>query len=307
MEKKRRSFKSLLSVLFFPIVLLGVGLFFCCRSQGFNAERIASKLTHNEKWGIPPLNQEEKECFVKNVFSQPFYYLGSGEQCYAFLSEDKQFVLKFFKMHQLLPKDWLNDFPFSLFENYRFNNVEKRQQLIEEVFSSIKVTYDELQEEAALLFIHLNKTRDLKTKVTLYDKEGRKYLIDLDTKEFFLQRKALRIYEHLVNLMKNGEEERVHLPIRSLLKLIMSRCEKGLSDLDIGVRNNYGFIGDEAVLIDCGSLVPDDSIKQPHQYQREVLRIAEAMDHWAQQHYPDLIPIIEEEAHVAINSILEKE
>lgn len=306
MKKKQKSSKSLFLVMMFPLVILGIGLAFCCRTQGFNIEKISSKLTYNEMWGVPPLNQEEIQCFVTNVFSQPFYYLGSGEQCYVFQSEDGQFVLKFFKMHQLLPKDWLNDFPFSLLENYRFNNVEKRKQLINEVFSSIKSCYDNLQDESGLLFIHLNKTRDLRTKATLHDKSGKKYLVDLDSKEFFLQRKAVRIYDHLVKLMKQGEEERVHRSIRSLLKVVVARCEQGLADLDIGVRNNYGFIEDEAMIIDCGSLVPDDAIAQPHHYQREVLRIAEAMDHWAQTHYPELVPIIQDEAHFAINSILEK-
>ncbi len=306
MKEKQKSNKSLFLVILFPLVILGIGLTYCCRWQGFNVEKISSKLTYNEMWSVPPLNQEEIHYFVTNVFSQPFYYLGSGEQCYVFQSEDGQFVLKFFKMHRLLPKDWLNDFPFSLLENYCFNNVEKRKQLIHEVFSSIKASYNYLQDKTGLLFIHLNKTRDLKVKATLFDKRGKKYLVDLDSKEFFLQRKAVRIYDYLVNLMKQGEEERVHICIRSLFQIVIARCEEGFVDLDIGVRNNYGFIEDKPVIIDCGSLVPDDAIKQPHHYQREILRIAEAMDHWAQTHYTELVPIIQDEAHFAINCILEK-
>lgn len=306
MKKKRKSYKLLFLVVLFPLLLMGAGFMLCCRTQGFNVEKISSKLTYNEAWGIPPLNQEEASCFVENVFSQPFYYLGAGEQCYAFCSEDGNFVLKFFKMHQLLPKDWLNDFPFSLFENYRFNHVEKRKQLIHEVFSSIKASYDYLQEETGLLFIHLNKTRDLKKRVTLFDKDGKKFLVDLDTKEFFLQKKAVKVYDHLSFLIQNGLEERVHLCIRSLLQVIVARCEQGFADLDIGVRHNYGFIDDRPMIIDCGSLIPDEEIKQPHHYQREVLRVAEAMDHWAQVHRPELIPIIQDEAHFAINAILER-
>lgn len=289
----------------FPMIL-GIGLTFFFRCQGFNVKKISSKLTYNEMWGFPPLNQKEINWFVTNVFSQSYYYLGAGEQCYVFQSEDGQFVLKFFKMHQLVPKDWLNDFPFSLLENYRFNNVEKRKQLIHKVFSSIKASYEDLQDETGLLFIHLNKTRDLKVKVTLFDKGGKKYLVDLDAKEFFVQKKAVRIYDHLVNLMKQGEEDRVHNCIRSLFQVVIARCKKEFADLNIGVRNHYGFIEDEAVIIDCGSLVPDDAMKQPHHVQREVLRIAEAMDHWAQTHYTELVPIIQDEAPFAINSILEK-
>lgn len=306
MKEASSRYRMLLSIIAFPLLVMGIGFLFFCRSQGFNVEKISSKLTYNEAWGVPPLNPEETDCFVKNVFSQPYYYLGAGEQCYAFQSEDGQLVLKFFKMHRLLPKDWLNDFPFSLFENYRFNNVEKRKQLIHEVFSSIKAAYDHLQDETGLLFIHLNKTRNLKTKLTLYNKEGKKFLVDLDSKEFFLQKKASKVYPHLVELIKKGEDERVHLCIRSLLQLVVARCERGYTDLDIGVRNNYGFIDDQAVIIDCGSLVPDESISHPHHYQREVLRVAEAMDHWAQTHCQELSPIIQDEAHYAISAILDK-
>lgn len=291
----------------FPLIVLGIGLIFCCSSQGFNVEKISSKLPYDESWGVPPLTQDEITCFVNHVFSQPFYYLGSGGHCYAFQSEDGQYVLKFFKMHQLLPKDWLNDFPFSLLESYRFDNVEKRQQLIRRAFSSIKASYDILQEETGILFIHLNKTRELKTKTTLYDKVGKKYVVDLDSKEFFLQKKAVKIYDHLIDLMRKGKEDRVHRCIRSLLNTVVARCEQGFADLDIGVRNNYGFVGDQAIIIDCGSLVPDEAIKQPYQYQREVLRIAEAIDHWAAHHLPELVPIIQSEAQLAISSLLEKE
>ncbi|MBI3236529.1 MAG: hypothetical protein HYZ48_02305, partial [Chlamydiales bacterium] len=263
----------------------------------------SSKLTYNEAWGTPPLNQEEVRCFVDHVFSQPFYYLGSGEQCYVFQSEDKQVVLKFFKMHQLLPKEWLNRFPFSLFNTYHFNHVERRKQLIREVFSSIKTSYDHLQEETGLLFIHLNKTRDLKKKATLYDKRGKKYLVDLDSKEFFLQRSAVKVYDHLVALMEEKEIDRVYSCIRSLFELVIARCKSGMADLDIGIRNNYGFIDDQAMIIDCGSLVPEELIKQPHYYQREVFRVAEAMNHWAQTHYLELVPIIQDELYDVIQSL----
>ena len=303
-KKKYNAQRSFFFLVFAPLFLMGLGLFFFLRNPGFNIQKISSKLTYNEAWGIPPLNQDEAKCLVDHVFSQPFHYLGSGDQCYVFQSEDQQFVLKFFKMHHLLPQEWLNRFPFSLFDNYRFNHVEKRKQLIQEVFSSIKNSYDLLQEETGLLFIHLNKTRDLKKKATLYDREGKKYLVDLDSKEFFLQKSAFKVYDHLIALMEKREFERVHNCIRSLFEVVIARCKLGLVDLDIGVRNNYGFIDDTAIIIDCGSLVQDELIKQPHYYQREIFRIAEAMDHWAQTHYLELIPIVQDELHRVIQSIL---
>ena len=109
-----------------------------------------------------------------------------------------------------------------------------------------------------------------------------------------------------MELMQKGEEELVHRCIRSLFRVVATRCERGFTDLDIGVRNNYGFVGNEAIIIDCGSLVPDDIVAQPHHYQREILRIAEAMDHWAHSHYEELAPIIQDEVHRVISAILDQ-
>jgi hypothetical protein len=307
MKKKVKSSKLLFLIIFFPLVVMAVGFSLFCNNPGFNVQKISSKLVYNDNWGTPPLNADEVSYFVKNTFSQPFYYLGSGEQCYAFQSEDGRFVLKFFKMHQLLPKEWLNSFPFFLFESYRFNHVEKKKQLIKQVFTSIKISYDRLRSQTGILFVHLNKTRDFKTKVTLFDKAGKKYLVDLDSKEFLLQKRVVKIYDHLVALMKQEEEERVHQCIRSLFKVVIDRCKQGLADLDIGVRNNYGFLGDDAIIIDCGGFILDDAMKQPHLYEREILRIAEAMDHWARSHCMELIPIIHDEAHLATRSIFESQ
>ncbi|MBS0607499.1 MAG: hypothetical protein JSR57_11165, partial [Verrucomicrobia bacterium] len=53
MKKKQKSSKSLFLVMMLPLVILGAGLAFCCRTQGFNIEKISSKLTYNEMWGVP--------------------------------------------------------------------------------------------------------------------------------------------------------------------------------------------------------------------------------------------------------------
>ena len=174
MQKKTKILLQTLSVALFPLLLLAVGLSFCCRHRGFSVDKITSKLFYEEDWEIEPLSQKEQEFLQQDVFGQTFYYLGAGLQWYAFVSEDQKYVLKFFKMHHLMPKDWLNNFPFSLFENYRFKHVDKKKQLLEVIFNSVKFSYDHIKRETGLIYVHLNKTHLLKQKIHLIDQSGKK-------------------------------------------------------------------------------------------------------------------------------------
>ena len=83
-------------VVCFPLLLLAIGLFLCIDKSGFNKERMSSKLEYNDAWETQPLLQTEKELLINGVFSQPFYYVSSGLRTYVFVSEDRQYVMKFF-------------------------------------------------------------------------------------------------------------------------------------------------------------------------------------------------------------------
>src|ERR1700690_2519160 len=111
MRKKKVNIVFLLCLSGFPLLLMGGGLFFCCRTTGFSLDKIASHLSYNPEWEVEALTERQREVLVQKVFSQAYYYLASGNQCYAFISEDRQYVLKFFKMQNLFPKGWLNSFP----------------------------------------------------------------------------------------------------------------------------------------------------------------------------------------------------
>ncbi len=302
MQTKYHTFIKTFSVILIPLIILTLGFPFCFRPRGFTPEKIASPLGYREMWEVEELSQSEEQVLSHEVFSQPYYYLDGGQQCYAFVSEDQRYVLKFFKMHHLLPKTWLNHFPFSLFESYRFNHVDKKIQFLEMTFNSFKLAYEQLKSETGLIYIHLNKTRHLKQQVPLIGRFGERYEIDLDSTEFVVQRKADHLFPHLLELMEKGEDQRAHQCIQSLLRVVASRCRSKFSDQGIGIRHNYGFINDQAVIIDCGQFVPDESLVYPHNYQREILRVTGAIDHWAQSQCIELIPIIQQEAQLWIQT-----
>ncbi|MBS0620747.1 MAG: hypothetical protein JSS61_04740 [Verrucomicrobia bacterium] len=285
-----------------PILLLSGGLFFCCHSPGFNLGKISSTMGYREEWEIPPLSHEESEILTQKVFPQVFYYMAAGNQCYAFISEDRQYVLKFFKMQNLLPKSWSKRFPFSLFHG---DKAEASKELLSDrVFTSYKDAYENLRAETGLLFLHFNKTRSLRSQVTLIDSKGRRYRIDLDGFEFVVQRRAQKVYDRLAELCAAGMLEDARDAVHSFFHLFASRCEKGFASEHLSLRNNFGFIGNRAMQIDCSFLTPDSSMKYPSNFREEIMKVAEKLDSWASAYYPELSVIIQQEAQEVINHAL---
>ncbi len=301
MKKNKYSILFLILLATFPLLLMGGGLFFCCRSSGFSIDKITSRLTYNAVWEIEAITERQRELLVQKVFPQTYYYLAAGNQCYAFISEDRQYVLKFFKMQSLFPKGWLNSFPLSLLQHLGFKHETSNQLFSERIFASYKDAYETLRDETGLLYIHLNKTREFKSRVNLIDSKGRKYRVDLDSMEFVVQKKATKIYDHLEELLDQSKYEDLRASIRSFLQLIALRCEKGFVDHDLSIRNNFGFVDNTAIQFDCATLTRDSSMKFPMNFRKEVLEAAERLDIWARENFPEITLFIQEEAQRLIN------
>src|SRR5690348_12557384 len=144
MRKKKVSILFLLCLCSFPLLLMGGGLFFCCRTTGFSLNKIVSRLSFNPEWEVEPLTERQRELLVEKVFPQTYYYLAAGNQCYAFISEDRQYVLKFFKMHRLFPKRWLNSLPVFLLQRFEFKHETSNRLFSERIFASYKDAYEKL-------------------------------------------------------------------------------------------------------------------------------------------------------------------
>lgn len=304
MKKKRSSILFLIFLCVFPLFLLGSGLFFTCRSSGFGIDKISSRLPYNQTWEIEAITDKQRELLVQKIFPQTYYYLASGNQCYAFVSEDRQYVLKFFKMQHLFPKGWLNSFPLCLLQYLGFKHEPSNQLFSERIFASYKDAYETLREETGLIYIHFNKTQEFKSKVNLVDYKGNKFLVDLDSFEFIVQKKATKIYEHLESLLASDNDEDLRVCIRSFLQLIALRCEKGFVDHDLSMRNNFGYVGNTAIQFDCATLSRDASMRYPMNFRKEVLEAAERLDQWARENYPEITLFIQEEAQNLINQSL---
>ncbi|MCB1084591.1 MAG: hypothetical protein KDK60_00655, partial [Chlamydiia bacterium] len=64
---------------------------------GFSPAAITSSLQPRPEWNITHEASDIAETL--QALKQPYHYLGKGSQSFVFLSEDKKYVIKFFK-HQ---------------------------------------------------------------------------------------------------------------------------------------------------------------------------------------------------------------
>ena len=301
MRKKKGNILFLFCLCGFPLLLMGGGIFFCCHTSGFSLDKITSHLSYNPEWEIESPFEGLKELLIQHVFPQTYYYLASGNQCYAFISEDRKYVLKFFKMQNLFPKGWLNSLPLFLLQRFGFKHDMGNRLFSERIFASYKDAYESLRNETGLLYIHLNKNREFKSKVTLIDYKGKKTILDLDTIEFVVQERAQKIYDRFHQLIYDKKTEDLKACIRSFLQLIAMRCEKGFVEHNLSIRNNFGFIENKAIQFDCATLTRDSSMKYPLNFRQEVMEAAERLDQWARDNYPDITLFIQEEAQHIIN------
>lgn len=227
---------------------------------GFSTAKISSNLSYNVRWAAEEPQLEELE----QIFSQPYSYLKSGTQSYAFVSQDGKYVMKFFRFNHLSHHWW---------DIMRPEKVKKKQENLEKLFGAYKLAYECMKDDAGLLYVHLNKTSHLKRKIEVKDKHGRLFWIDLDQTSFCVQEKAELIFDHLKKILERGDREALQGAIQEMKNLIARRHQKGISDDDHAVTNNFGFVGDRAIQIDIGRLYQDSMSNDEE-------RIAQRLDQW---------------------------
>lgn len=266
------------------------------RTDGFTLAKITSSLSFNPHWVTPSLELEEQRQLAA-ALDQEYTYLGAGGQCFAFVSADDKYVIKFFKFFRR-KAPFYADFPMpSSLKQKVEQKVKKRQEKLERDFRSYKLAIEDLKDDTGLIFAHLNKTKNLRKDLPIIDKAGRKFTLNLDEREFIVQKKADLIYPHIKALMASGETEKAKTLIKNLLTLLIKRSEMGIFDEDARIHRNFGCIGEEVILIDAGRLRKDPSITDPQKYMRDIHQITERFIVWLGENYPELKISLEEEIY----------
>ena len=259
------------------------------RNTHFSLEAISAPLLFNPEWETRLLSSNEEQEVAK-ALSQPYCYLGSGGQCFSFVSSDDRYVIKFIKQKAFDLPIWLHRFPFPfLIYGLREKKIEKRKAKRNRVFNAFKLSFDLLPKETGLLYVHLNQTEHLKKVLPFCDPCKKTHFLNLDDLEFVIQKKADLAYNTLNAFMEKRDWEGAKLAIDQLLSLNVKLYQKGFLNRDPNFRSNCGFIEADPIVIDVGRIIYDETIKKKENYNQELLKIIPKFRSYVSLQYPELL------------------
>ena len=193
---------------------------------------------------------------LDQIFSQPFRYLESGGQSFAFISADERYVLKLFKQYLFVPRSLLFCIPLPSSLHERRERMQNKLRLkTSQAYTGYELAYAKAREETGLLCIHLKEHPQFNYEVELTDKLGIHHRIRLNHTAFVLQHKA----EPLLIRLQTLSKQELTSSIQQTLDLLHILAEKGLIDQDRGLHRNIGFIDNQAILFDVGQLIESHS------------------------------------------------
>lgn len=250
------------SALFIPLGLKNL-------NYGFKIAKLHVHLPHNPEWEIA---SELSKDALHGILSQRFRFLGKGAQCYAFVSEDDQYVLKLF----------------------RFDRKKKRalpQKKAYRFLSACKLGYELARNETALVYLHLNLTSGMLPILNARAPNGRPFSLPLDSYRFAIQKKAELLEKSLFAALSQGV---LAQRIDAIANLLESRSAKGIGNSDPNLWRNFGFVGDEAVEIDFGNYKVRSDLLNEEAKRQELKRYLIPLRSWVADRSPESLPYFDE-------------
>lgn len=281
----KRLFKALVVLALVSLLAYGAGRLYYRVTGGFTIGNISYALPYDARWDIKTHDKNA----VDAILQQPFSYLGKGCQSYVFASQDGRYVLKFFKYQRFKPQEWLRYLTFLPgMEEYRQRKIEKKRQKLEGVFTSWKIAYENLSPETGVVYVHLNKTRDLPNNFTFYDKMGWQHQLALGDYEFLLQKRAKLLCPTLDEWMSQGRVAEAEQLLDRLIQMIRSEYQRGYADNDHALMQNTGVLDGQPVHIDVGQFVHNNRVKESVVFNQELFNKTWKFRKWLEQHHPQL-------------------
>ena len=257
-------------------------------TDAFFLAKVQSTLPFNPEYNLEPLPEKDQE-EVTCALTQNYTYLGHGGQCFAFVSEDNRYVLKLLN-HSKRRHSFYSSWPFlpGCLQKRISKKTQRKKQKQERDFTSYLMAIRDLQEQTGIIFVHLNKTTSLHKTITITDKKGNYFTINLDHYEFLLQKKADNIHDKIQFFMDNSQQAKAQSLIDSLITSLIARSIKSIIDDDAVLYKNFGCIDDKCLFIDVGRFRKDPRIADPTIYIEDIYRITTPFTRWLKQNYPEL-------------------
>lgn len=286
-----------------PILIAAITL--CCstpiyflkrhsiKTEGFCLSKITVIPPLNPEHTLPPLTlteQRELAC----ALAQEYYYLGRGGQCFAFTSQDNQYVIKFIRQNKKTPPLY-SRLPLPSFLRHRLQQkMSLRHKKQQRDFQSYLLSMAELKEETGMIFLHLNQTKHLRKNLVIFDKAGRRFNLNLDDYEFLVQKKGELIYDQIDHFMQEGQVDRAEALISSIIDSVIARSKGSIMDDDAKIHRNFGCIQEQCLFIDVGRFRKEPRICDPKEYNQHLYEITRKFSNWLHGKYPHLEEYLEE-------------
>ena len=220
---------------------------------------------------------------IQKILNQEFRYFKRGAQCFVFLSEDKEYVLKIFNNRHLKQLRFFSFLPFS------YERKRMLEEQIDRSFQSYTLATNDLSNETGVLYAHLSLGNSPPLELRIVDKLGIRHSLSSKETGFLLQKRGTLFYPSLIKKMAEGRLEEAKEMISSLTVLI-SRCQaKGVANQDPSVRKNVGMIDNRCVIFDVGRFSKDDLLKDPLYAQKKKCYHLRRFRKWLLKNYPHLI------------------
>ncbi len=265
------------------LLFYGAGRLYYRTTGGFMQGNITYDLPYDSRWDL--YHPES----IDELLMHKFHYLGKGCQSYVFSSDDGKHVIKFFKYQRFRPQAWLSFFSFiPPIEDYRLAKIEKKRQKLESVFMSWKIAYEDLQPETGVVFVHLNKSKNLQKTLVIYDKIGLEYKLNADDYEFLIQKKAQMLCPALNEMMAKGDSIGAKQLLDRLFNLLLSEYHRGFADNDHALMQNTGVVDGYPVHIDVGQFVKNQRASNPDVYHQELFNKTWKFRKWLEKNHREL-------------------
>lgn len=191
--------------------------------------------------------------------SQSFTYLGKGSQCFVFLGEDRQTVLKLIRHHRYRFPRWTDHLHFPPFlEEIHQAHLEEKHSRRNRLETSLELAA-QMPQACGLLYLHRGGD-PLPQKITLKDRLRFTHQLKLTDYDFIVQERA---------------EPLCADDTQALRSLLRQRMQLGIGDTDPVVTKNAGRLGERAIFIDVGSFTLDPRLKDPAFAEGELIQLVE--------------------------------
>lgn len=279
-------------ILFGVLLALFCSLYYPCRKPTgrFSLMRIHSVLPDRPEYETPQLSAQEEED-VARILSQPFRYFSRGGQCFAFVSGDGKYVIKFFRQRFRPLHAWLAHLPYK--PDVLKRKEEKLRSKYHAYNTSAAIAHAKLKQESALLWSHLNKTPTHPKTIKVYDKLGVAHIVDLQPTIFVLQRKGVVSVDYLNELLEQRRIDEVKRSLADMGTLLARRCEKGVYDDDADLYKNMGFLEGKPIFIDIGKFSEMSELRNRGAQEADVHAALVAFHKWLGENRPELLAALD--------------